>query len=150
MFCVPHCSIAVLVFATIIVLIPAIVSANEDCSKTDAPLLCHGNRVIRSVVDQVLDSGNSEESFRLAPGVEIVQLPVNKTSDVNDFGGRSSASGGSNGYLDRVFKYLQGHELKINLHDLLKNSDVHGALSRTFNDVDIEKEIVGTLILPIN
>lgn len=144
MFCVRHCSIAVVVLASIIVLMPAVVSAHEDCNETDAPLLCHGNRVIRSVVDQVLDS---DKSFRLVPGIEIVQLPVNETSDGSNFGGRSSVSGGSNGYIDRVFKYLQGHELKINLHDLLKNSDVHGSLSRTFNEVDIEKEIIGTLFV---
>lgn len=145
MFCVRHCSIAVVVLVSIIVLMPAaVVSADEDCSETDAPLLCHGNRVIRSVVDQVRHGGLSEKSFRLVPGVEIVQIPVNETSDVSEIGGRSSASGGSNGYVDRVFKYLQGHELKINLHDLLKNTDIHGALSRTFNEVDIEKEIVGT------
>lgn len=146
MCCVRHCSTAVVLLVSIIVLIPAVVSAHEDCSNTDSPLLCHGNRVIRSVVDQVLDSGHSEKSFRLVPGLEIVQLPVNATSEGSDLGGRSSASGGSNGYVDRVFKYLQGHELKINFHDLLKNSDVHGALSRTFNEVDIEKEIVGTYV----
>lgn len=151
MFCLRYCGIAVVVFVSFIVWMPAVVSAHEDCSETDAPLLCHGSRVIRSVVDQVLDSGHSEKSFRLVPGLEIVQLPpVNATSDGSDIGGRSSASGGSNGYVERVFKYLQGHELKINFHDLLKNTDVHGALSRTFNAVDIEKEIVGTYILPIS
>lgn len=145
MFGLQYISIAVVALVSVIALSPAAASTHQDCSETDAPLLCHGNRVIRSVVDQVLDSGTDvKSSIQIVPGLEIVQLPVNATTNDSDFDGRSSTAGGSNGYIERVFKYLQGHELKINLHDLLKNSDVPGAISRTFNEDDIENEIVGT------
>lgn len=87
---------------------------------------------------------DAAEGFQLVPGIEIVPSPMNNASNDAGSGSRSSPAVG---YIDRVFDYLQGHELKINLHDLMKKTEFSAALSRTFKEIDADNEIGGNAVV---
>lgn len=118
--------------------------ALDNCSDSESPFLCHGSRVVREVVDNVLTGDYTEKPFKLVPGLEIVKIESpNESIDVRgDQGARSQS-----GYLERVLKYLQGHELRINLHDVMKKTEFGEALSRTMKDIDSDNEVIGKSIL---
>lgn len=90
-----------------------------------------------AVINRSADA--AADGFQLVPGIEIV--PVNASDDGAAAGARSS--GATVGYIDRVFDYLQAHELKINLHDLMRKTEFSAALSRTFKEIDADNEIGG-------
>lgn len=124
----------------IAIVLIGLTQADNNCSDSESQFLCHGSRVVRNVVDNVLSGGYTEKPFKLVTGVEIVQVVPN-ASMRGDTGGRNQQ--GTTGYLERVLNYLQGHELRINLNDLMKKTEFGEALSRTFKDIDSDNEVIG-------
>lgn len=93
-----------------------------------------------AVINRSVDA--AADGFQLVPGIEIV--PVNASDDgAADAAAGARSSVATVGYIDRVFDYLQAHELKINLHDLMRKTEFSAALSRTFKEIDADNEIGG-------
>lgn len=119
------------VFVSVILAVCINQAIGSECQESDLPLLCHGARVARSVVTM--------KPVKLMDGVEIVSI-------VNGSGGETksrSASSTGYAYADRVMQYLQSHEVKINLHEVLQKTGVSDAVARAMKEIESENEVVG-------
>lgn len=105
----------------------------SDCHRTEAPLLCHGIRVVRSV--------SSMKPLRIVDGVEIVRISEENATSASRSASPSTGTG--IGYVDRVLQYLQAHELKINLNEMVASSGVVDVVGRAMKEVESETEVVG-------
>lgn len=112
----------------------------QDCSEAESPILCHGSRVMQSVVNQVLFNAKRAGALQIVPGLEIV-----KTDALNNDTEDAARSADNDGYLNRVANYLQEHELKIKLPELLNKMDYNEVLQRSLKNLDNGDEVVGKL-----
>lgn len=118
-----------LLMLIVLVTVTASVTATDDCHQADSPLLCHGVRMVRSVANM--------KPMRLVDGVEIVRIP----STERPASERSRSTG--NGYADRVVQYLESHEIKISVQELMKGSGLVDVFGRALREVESENEVVG-------
>lgn len=129
------CSVLLCVISLLTISVPVIHS--EDCVDSELPLLCHGARLTRSVVNM--------RPLKLMDGMEIVHIH-SKTNGNDDDGaadGTKSRSTTGYAYADRVLHYLQSHEIKINLHEVLQKSGATDAMARAMKEIESENEVVG-------
>lgn len=115
---------------------PAVQSVNVECLDSDLPILCHGARVARSVANM--------KPLKLMDGVEIVRIDASTegaTKDDPSANNQRSATGFA--YADRVLQYLQGHEIKINMHEVLQQTGVTDVVARAMKEIESENEVVG-------
>lgn len=114
--------------------------AVDCCDNAESPVTCHGARVVRNVVEQMLTSKNSEGILKLVPGLEIITVKDNvsefdaRANDVND-----------DGVMGRVMRYLETHEVNIKLPELMKKSDFKEVLLNTFAGLEESRSVVGEL-----
>lgn len=120
--------------AVLLVAMCASVAAAADCQAADSPALCHGVRVLRSVVNM--------RPLRIVDGVEIVRIPANGSNSADHQQQRSTG----NGYVDRVLQYVQSHEIKISMGELVQRSGVVEVFGRALQEVEAENEVVGTFV----
>lgn len=106
-------------------------AAAADCHTSDSPVLCHGVRVVRSVVNM--------RPMRIIDGVEIVRIARNGSAEAD----QQQRSTTGNGYVDRVMQYLQAHEIKISISELVQRSGVVEVVGRALKEVESENEVVG-------
>lgn len=106
--------------------------AAADCHTADSPVLCHGARVVRSVANM--------RPMRIIDGVEIVRIARNGSAEADRQQQRSTTG---NGYVDRVLQYLQAHEIKISISELVQRSGMVEAVGRALKEVESENEVVG-------
>lgn len=109
----------------------SVTGSEVECIESDLPLLCHGARVARSVVQM--------KPMKLMDGVEIVRID----STLMDGGNIGSRSTTGFAYADRVLQYLQTHEIKINLHDVLQRTGATDFMARSMKEIESENEVVG-------
>lgn len=80
--------------------------------------------------------------LKLMDGVEIVSIaPANGSYDETTKSRSSSSTGYA--YADRVMQYLQSHEVKINMHEVLQRTGVTDAVARAMKEIESENEVVG-------
>ncbi|XP_055586638.1 uncharacterized protein LOC129739241 [Uranotaenia lowii] len=107
------------------------VQGNKDCSDAESTFLCYGRQMLRTVLKRLAN----ERSLRLMPGIEIVEIshsPEERERAFNEVDGSDGASGGGPvGILQRVARYLANHELKINLGELARRSDLQDVVRST-------------------
>lgn len=127
---------ALLVAAVLLGTLTAVAAMSaEDCHTADMPVLCHGARVVRSVVDM--------RSMRIMDGVEIVRIADEGAN--NDSSGREAPADTGNAYVDRVLQYLRTHEIKISLNDWLQRSGMAEAFAGAMREAESANEVVGRL-----
>lgn len=126
------CAVSVLLISS------APVTSSEDCIESDLPLLCHGARLTRSVANM--------KPLKLMDGVEIVRIDSNNNGDDGNVDGAKSRSTTGYAYADRVLQYLQSHEIKINLHEVLQKSGATDVMARAMKDIENENEVVGMFL----
>lgn len=109
------------------------VIGSSECIESDLPLLCHGARLTRSVANM--------KPVKLMNGVEIVRMSDSNSGNYAEDTKSRSATGFA--YADRVLQYLQSHEIKINLHEVLQKSGVTDSVARAMKEIESENEVVG-------
>lgn len=133
-----------IIFIGLLVFSPFVSGAlGSDCDSSDSPLLCHGARAVRNVFDHILnDTSDMSSNLQLLPGLEIVEISRN-ASDISDGGNSSTNSITDYGYLGRVSRYLQKHELRIKLPQLGQSTDINEVINQSGKRFDSENEIIG-------
>lgn len=117
---------------SVLLLSSPVITSDEECIESDLPLLCHGARFTRSVVNM--------KPFKLLDGVEIVRVDSNNGGNDDEMKSRSTTG---YAYADRVLQYLQTHEIKINLHEVLQKSGATDVVARAMKEIENENEVVG-------
>ncbi|XP_053672242.1 uncharacterized protein LOC128722590 [Anopheles nili] len=113
-------------------------SGKDGCSGPDGALACHGTRLVRTLVRRMArgtSPADESGSVRLLPGVEIVESAaegptVERERSLNEEEDRT--------VLGRIGRYLQQHELRINLGQMVQRGDIQEAIRGAFGAIDPE------------
>lgn len=110
----------------------------DKCKDNPSPLSCHSARIVREAI-QHLEPAESADVLRLADGVEVVQVALPGVARIN--GGRSLPQDES--LLGRMARYLESHELKIRLNNLMPGQQLKEFLVSTYKDLEQDKTVGG-------
>lgn len=106
---------------------------DEELSRNSS-ITCHGVKIVRRVMAQLLDS---PRNFQLADGVQLVRISTSASGEVSSEPTFRSLQKDNGNLLSRVQKFLSSHELRIRLPDLLPSS---GDWSHILQQVGTDKE----------
>lgn len=107
----------------IVCLVASISSENsDDCGAN--PLACNSIKIIKNIVKQAIRSQGRD--VELLDGVHLVE---------SDGSGRKARYVGDDSLLGTVENYLESHELKIKLQDMLPAESVTTALKGAFDEL---------------
>lgn len=107
-------------------------ATDPDCSNTDSKFACHGNRVLRDVMDHLTE----DKPLRLIPGIEVLEVPSIST-------GRSSNEIEDDSVIGRVAKYMSTHEVKIKFPELMEKAEFADVINVAMKSLDDSKMVVG-------
>ncbi|XP_015585285.1 uncharacterized protein LOC107263017 [Cephus cinctus] len=98
-----------------------------SCSAEDprnSSVSCHGVRIVRRVVQQLLDKSGSLPSLELSDGVTLVETPGAAERSVNGGSARSARrmKTGQDGPMGQLFEFLEDRELRVKLPSLLPDN----------------------------
>jgi hypothetical protein len=105
---------------------------DEELSRNSS-IACHGVKIVRRVMAQLLDS---PRDLQLADGVQLVRISTSASGEASSEPTFRSLQK-DNSLLSRVQKFLSSHELRIRLPDLLPSS---GDWSRILQQLGTDKE----------
>lgn len=112
-------------------------SSADMCKDSPNPLSCHGARVVREALRQ-LAPVEGADVMRLADGIEVVEIaPASARAN----GARSLPQDDT--LLGRLARYLESHELKIRLNNLMPSPQFRELLAATYKDLEQDKTIGG-------
>ncbi|KAL9694201.1 hypothetical protein quinque_013486 [Culex quinquefasciatus] len=126
---------AVVIFLVGVVFIGGVQAAFKDiggCARLDSAWSCYGGRILRNVVKQFA----AEKSLELMPGVEIVQVDRSgeeRNRELNEVDDRDDGS-----VTGSVTRYLTNHELKVNLGEMVRKSEIQNVVRATLETVHHE------------
>lgn len=108
----------------------------SHCEDKDTSLSCQSIRIARNVFQQLMKAKSSDGigNLKIIDGVELV-----KTQNLAE-GGRSLNDGT---VLGKMAGYLQSHEIRVKLPDLVGKADINGAFSETLRSFDKQSALVG-------
>ncbi|XP_055383000.1 uncharacterized protein LOC129613100 [Condylostylus longicornis] len=129
----------------------------NDCKNNESSVLCHGSRLIRSVVKSFRDNNTP---LQIIPGLEIIYVEPKPSHNIvkktTTFDGRSNSIDDNNisnnnnnddGVTDdnsvfgKINKYLRSHELKVKFADLIEKNDFKETFIGFLKNFDEGKEI---------
>lgn len=116
----------------------------DKCKDSPSPLTCHGARVVREALRQ-LAPVESAHVLHLTDGVEVVEVAPEGSARAN--GGRSIPQDES--LLSRMARYLESHELKIKLNNLMPDPQLKEFIDDTFKNFEQDKSVGGENIFII-
>ncbi|XP_065088810.1 uncharacterized protein Osi5 [Ochlerotatus camptorhynchus] len=108
----------------------------KDCAGMGNSVSCYGAKMVRNVVKQLA----SEKSLQLVPGVEIVEAVTQRNEEERAYNEITSEPEDT-GLLGRITRYLTSHELKINLGEMIRKSELQRMVRTTLTTV--HEEIAG-------
>jgi predicted component of type VI protein secretion system len=101
---------------------------DEELSRNSS-ITCHGVKIVRRVMAQLLDS---PRNLQLADGVQLVRIPSSVTSGTSSETTFRSLHKDNKSLLSRIQKFLSTHELRIRIPDLLPSSEDWSRLLQQF------------------
>lgn len=109
----------------------------SQCDEKDTSLSCQSIRIARNVFQQLMKAKSSDGigDLKIIDGVELV-----RTQSLGDGGGRSLNDGT---VLGKLAGYLQSHEIRVKLPDLIRKNDMNGVFSETLRSFDKQSGLVG-------
>lgn len=110
----------------------------DKCQDSPNPLGCHGARVVREALQQYVPA-ESADVLQLADGVEVVENSSFKDARAN--GARSLPQDES--FLGRMARYLESHELKIKLSNLMPSQQLKKVVLDTYKELEQDKSLGG-------
>lgn len=125
----------VVIFLVGVVFIGGVQAAFKDiggCARLDSAWSCYGGRILRNVVKHLA----AEKSLELMPGVEIVQVDRSgeeRNRELNEVDDRDDGS-----VTGSVTRYLTNHELKVNLGEMVRKSEIRNVVRATLETVHHE------------
>lgn len=110
---------------------------DEELSRNSS-ITCHGVKIVRRVMAQLLDS---PRNLQLADGVQLVRIPSSGPNRMSSEPTFRSMHKDNRSLLTRIQKFLSNHELRIRVADLLPSSE---EWSRILQQLGQDKE--GTVL----
>jgi hypothetical protein len=92
---------------------------DEELSKNSS-ITCHGMKIMRRVMAQLLDS---PRNLQLADGVQLVRISDSASNQVSSEPTFRSMQKDNRSLLSRIQKFLSSHEIRIRIPDLLPSSE---------------------------
>jgi hypothetical protein len=92
---------------------------DEELSRNSS-ITCHGVKIVRRVLAQLLDS---PRSLQLADGVQLVRIPSSGSGRMSSEPTFRSMQKDNRSLLTRIQKFLSNHEIRIRIPDLLPSSE---------------------------
>jgi hypothetical protein len=92
---------------------------DEELSRNSS-ITCHGVKIVRRVMAQLLDS---PRNLQLAEGVQLVRIPSSGSSRMSSEPTFRSMQKDNRSLLARVQKFLSSHELRIRIPELLPSRE---------------------------
>ncbi|PSN43154.1 hypothetical protein C0J52_17071 [Blattella germanica] len=94
-------------------------SCPDDEDPRNASISCHGVKILKRVMDQLLDT---PRNFELAGGVQLVRVSSTSNNDQeSEAMSRSMQKEGN--MLTRIYKFLRSYEMRIKISDLLPTGE---------------------------
>lgn len=121
-----------------------IVSVLAQCyaDKCNGSSCQHGARVVREALEQYGPAG-SADVMNLVDGIEVVEVVPLGEARANGGGSPSP----NEPLLSRLARFLESHELKIKLNNLMPGSQVREFLTETYKDIEQDKTLGGEIIV---
>jgi hypothetical protein len=104
---------------------------DDDELSRNSSITCHGVKIVRRVMAQLLDS---PRNLQLADGVQLVQIPSSASSGTSSETTFRSLHKDNKSLLSRIQKFLSTHELRIRIPDLLPSSEDWSRLLQQFGN----------------
>ena len=106
---------------------------DEELARNSS-ITCHGVKIVRRVMAQLLDS---PRNLQLADGVQLVRIASSASSGTSSESTFRSLHKDNRSLLSRIQKFLSSHELRIRIPDLLpSNEDWSRILQQFGNEKD--------------
>lgn len=111
-----------------------------SCEENDTSISCQSIRIARNVLQQLIKAkkNNGIGDLKIVDGVELV-----KTQNLGD-GGRQ-LGGEDDSMLGNALRFLQSHEFRVRLPDLLGRDKMKDVISETLSTVEEQSKLVGKL-----
>lgn len=104
----------------------------KDCTAMGNSLSCYGAKMVRNAIKQLA----SEKSLKLMPGVEIAQAETQQSDEERQRAYNEVTSDQEDtGPLGWITRYLTSHELKVNLGEMIRKSDLQRVVRTTLMTV---------------
>jgi hypothetical protein len=103
---------------------------DEELSRNSS-ITCHGVKIVRRVMAQLLDS---PRNLQLAEGVQLVRIPSSSSSETSSESTFRSMNKDNKSLLSRIQKFLSTHELRIRIPDLLPSTEDWSRILQQFGN----------------
>lgn len=113
-----------------------------SCEDNDTSIACQSIRIARNVLQQLIKAkkNNGIGDLKIVDGVELV-----KTQNLGD-GGRQMGDE-DDSMLGNALRFLQSHEFRVRLPDLLGRDKMKDVISESLSTVEEQSKLVGKLEL---
>ncbi|XP_062540354.1 uncharacterized protein LOC134208385 isoform X2 [Armigeres subalbatus] len=105
----------------------------KDCAGVESEFYCFGSKIVQNGLKRL----SGEKSLKLFTGVEVVAASPRK-GDAEAYRSINEVDFDDTSVLGRITRYLTSHEVKINVGEILRKSDIPNVIQTMVKNVQEE------------